>query len=262
MKKFISGSMITIGLLINNNSFAMDKKPSKPGVYLENDYGADILYKEGGPKDRSTEFILRNGERLYLGTFGKVGLISIRTNKYLSPFKDLAPYISEVDMESLQFPDHNAIIIIKPSRIIDNWDIDTHWEAKDRNVREILVFDELSPDTLNKNYESLANALGENYETIAESLGYDYSQKIKNIYEYDYTKAIKGGFINLKDELIKEIKNINNNMYTITPRRIAKRAQGKVGPWRVPDLSTIEDLKKAIDRLSRALEKYRVRDNQ
>lgn len=72
------------------------------------------------------------------------------------------------------------------------------------------------------------------------SLGVDYMNKAREIYNYNYDKSTKGGFINLRNSLIKSIE----------------------GEMAAPSSSSNADTKKSIDSFHHALQKYRARDGQ
>jgi len=75
------------------------------------------------------------------------------------------------------------------------------------------------------------------------SLGSDYAMKVREVNNYNYDKARKGGFINLASAMSKDINEINNDTSLNQSAKIV-------------------DIKKAIDRCYTVLGKYRIRDKQ
>lgn len=204
-----------------------------PSIYLENHYGADIEYKTDLARVNVPSHLLANQERHELGKIGRVPFLSLKTRRTGSAFTDL-PDIMKTLMQEARLNQHkNAVIIIKPSRMYQKWDLSINWESANGGVTAI---DDQAIDI------------------TPEELGDDYAQKADDISNYDYTKATQGGFVNLKNELLKEIDNANKQLYKKSPRRKTT--------WVAPDPSTIQDLKDAIDRLHRSLQRYKVRDSQ
>jgi hypothetical protein len=206
-----------------------------PSIYLENHYGADIEYKTDLARVNVPSRLLHNQERHELGKIGRVPFLSLKTQRTGSAFTDLPDIMKTLMQETRlnQNQHKNAVIIIKPSRMYQKWDLSINWESANGNVTAI---------------EDQA------IDITPADLGGDYAQKAADISNYDYTKATQGGFVNLKNELLKEVDNANKQLYKQSPRRKTT--------WISPDPSTIQDLKDAIDRLHRSLQRYKARDNQ
>jgi hypothetical protein len=204
-----------------------------PSIYLENHYGADVEYKTDLARVNTSSHILRNQERKELGKIGKVFFLSLKTLRSGSYFTDLPDIMRTLTKNAANNAGKHAVIIIKPSRAYQKWDLAINWESTDADLMEI---DE------------------EGINITPETLGDDYAQKAHEINGYDYTKAAQGGFINLKNELSREIDNANKQLYKKSPR--------KKTAWIAPDPATTQDLKNAIDRLHRSLQRYKARDNQ
>lgn len=205
-------------------------------VYIENHYGAPIKFKTNS---HSEEMSVPHETRREVGELENINQLFIRTtgkgSRFVSYFTPLTEQLAE--MNNLKNNNYNkdAIIIIKPSRSYQNWDIAIHWETADQKIE---IFDE------------------QLIMIMDGSIGDDYAEKARAINDYDYTKSTKGGFINLRTALMKEIEKTTTQIY----RKSARRKQGN--PFIAPDLSTTEDLKNAINRLFIALQKYKTRDNQ
>lgn len=235
MKRFIGYLPFILSLIIFSHNIFSDYQNN---LYLENHYGAPIKYKTGTANSTAPETNLNNQARGLVGILAEIADLSIRTtgkgSTLFSYFTELTQTLQQVKTESLkqENKEKDAIILIKPSRSYQNWEIAIHWEKPDQSVTEL-------PDELMAIMND--NVLGE-----------DYGQKSKAIYDYDYTKSTKGGFVNLRDSLIKSVKEVNRQMYA----KVAKRK----GVWVAPDAETLEDLKNTINRLYNALQKYRLRD--
>lgn len=234
MKYFISRIIFVTGLILAAGNISAESN----NLYLENHYGAPIKYKVGTSNSSAPEVNINNQARGLIGVLPEIDTLSIRTtgkgSSMFSYFTELTETLQQVKTASSNPENKNkdAIIIIKPSRSYQNWDIDIHWETSNQSITEL-------PDEL----IAIMND---------DVLGKDYAQKAKAIYDYDYTKATKGGFVNLRDSLIKEVKTVNKQTYRKVP--------SKKGAWVAPDPETTEDLKNTINRLYNALQKYRVRD--
>ncbi len=75
------------------------------------------------------------------------------------------------------------------------------------------------------------------------SLGSDYATKSRDVMNYNYDKARRGGFINLSTAMSKDINEINNDTS-------------------LNQSTKMTDIKRSIDRSYTALGKYRIRDKQ
>lgn len=222
-------TLITALTMFCNNIVAM----FMPSIYLENHYGADIEYKTDLGRVNVPSHLLHNQERHELGKIGRVPFLSLKTLRIGSAFTDI-PDIMRTLMQEARLNQHkNAVIIIKPSRMYQKWDLSINWESMDT---EVIDMDHSIIEIIKKN------------------LGNVYAQKAEDILEYDYTKATKAGFINLEKSLITAVENVGKQIFTKEPRRQT--------PLITPDVSTFEDLKDTIDQLHRALQRYKVRDNQ
>lgn len=243
MKHFLLRISIPAILIVSCcNVFSVDNR----SIYLENRYGATIKYKLGNSQSTSPEIAVPSGDRVLIGAITNVNNISIRTtgtgSRIISLFTELTTQIKQInsDKSELKNLKKNAIITINPSSSYQNWNITIDWKSpEDEAIIEL-------PAELNAQYEIAA--------LIDGSLGPDYAEKVRAIDSYDYTKSTKGGFINLRNSLIKSIENVNKQTY--------KRTPGKKTPFIAPDPSTINDLKATINTLYNALQKYRVRDSQ
>lgn len=212
---------------------------TESNLYIENHYGAPIKYKIGTSNSSEPEINVNNMDRSLVGPLSHITIISIRTtgkgSSLFSYFTELTTTLQQIRIEHTSInKDKDVVIIIKPSRSYQNWDIAIHWESPNKTVTEL-------PD-------DVMAIMNDNV------LGKDYGQKARAIYDYDYTKATQGGFVNLRDSLIKEIKEVNRQMYAKAPK--------KKGVWVAPDPNTLDDLKSTITRLYNALQKYKVRDGQ
>ena len=208
-------------------------------VYIENHYGATIKYKAGTKKSTAAEVSVKNLERSFVGKAGTIPALSIRTtgkgSSVLSPFAEITQQV-DIIKNSPQDSTMNAIILIKPSKSYENWNISIHWEKAGQEVTVI------TPE------EEELNMI------INGSLGVDYAEKARAINDYDYTKSTRGGFINLKDSLLRKIHETLVQTY--------QPVQKIKGEWIPIGKASEQDLKDTIDTLYRALQKYKVRDNQ
>jgi hypothetical protein len=216
-------------------------------VYLDNHYGATIKFKKGTSSSDAPEIALNNQERTLVGMYpGGFTALSIRTtgtgSSYVSYFTQLDKQIEEIRVGRFSNKGKDAIIIIKPSKSYQSWNIEVRWEGKNQTLQDF-------PSDLNAEYDLAAiNSI------MNGSLGQDYAEKARAINDYDYTKSTKRGQINLKTALLKKIKETETQTYT--------KYHARKEAWTAPELSSKEDLKNEINRLYRALEKYKEKDNQ
>ena len=244
MKRFMLYiALITTMLTSHFTSYGM----GNTNVYLENHYGAIIKFKKGTSSSDAPEIAVNNQERSFIGTYpGGFTALSIRTtgrgSQYVSFFTQLDKQIEEIRLGRFSNKGKNAVIIIKPSRSYQSWDIEVRWETKNETLKDF-------PSDLNAEYDLAAIN-----DIMNGSLGQSYAEKARAINNYDYTKATKRGQINLKTALLKKIKETETQTYIKYPERQEA--------WTAPELSTKEDLKNEIDILYRALERYKTRDNQ
>jgi len=198
-------------------------------VYLYNDYGTGIIYRltvNTYGSSSVSERVLGNSSSVQLYNTLRPATLLIRTNKTLSRFTDLKPYLQQIAREEAAHPGQDAYIYIKPSGLREEWNISINWAASGEMETDILE------------------------EILSGLHGLDYQKKTQEICAYDYTKATAGGYIHLCNALKKEANNVNKRIYKMFP--------GK----KEPDPSTMKDLKRLIDQLHNALQKYRIRDNQ
>lgn len=237
MNKFITQTLIFITLLVSSNTLItmMPKElyPEEPYlVYIENHYGAPIKFKTAPTKEKAEETAVANMQRGLVGG-QKIKSLSIRTtgtgSTYLSPFTDISQYLKQIRNEAeKQTEDENkdAIIIIKPSKNYQNWDIEVNWEKQDKNIQLLPAEEEMIAAIING------------------SFGPDYAQKVMNIsYFKAYWIAEADGHPNLNNLLTHYVRTFiikkNDN-----PHQAAQFEQ---------------DLKNNIDDLHNALEKYKKR---
>jgi hypothetical protein len=242
MKYFNKVAIFTITLLTFSNYIfaAIDTI-----VYLENHYGATIKYKAGTKNSTATEVSVANQARSLIGKANTITALSIRTtgagSTFLSPFTEITQQIEDIK-KNPHDGNMNAIILIKPSKSYQNWDISINWEKAGRQT--VGLTDSQLESHLELNIDKIMNGY----------LGNDYAEKARAINNYDYTKSSQAGFVNLRESLLKEITETNTQTY--------QKIGGKKGKWAAPDRATTQDLKDAIDRLYRALQKYKARDDQ
>lgn len=235
--------LITTLIISCNNMLGMNKEPK---IYLENHYGATIKYKKGKSDSTAEEIAVPNQGRVLIGMYDPKNVInlSIRTtgtgSRFMSYFTELSKQIEEIQSNRFLNKDKNAVIIVKPSKSYQSWDIEVRWEKSNTSITQL-------PGDLAAEHEL--------QKIMDGSLGRDYANKATAINNYDYTKSTKRGQINLKTALLKSIKETVTQTYE-------KYHGRKEGDFLAPDLSTTEDLKKDIDRLHRSLLRYKTQDNQ
>jgi hypothetical protein len=154
------------------------------GIYLQNNYGAPIIYQLVPPQISKAAFSLTTGQRVYLGTNQEIEYLFIKTESKFSSLTDLTYIIDKLTVDAPFNMDHTPVINIKPSHI--TWDIVVDWVASDNPM--------ISLDLTRL--------------VLKGSLGDDYAKKTKEILDYDYTKSTQAGFINLKEALLKKMKTL------------------------------------------------------
>ena len=236
MKYFISRITLVMLLIVSYKSmFAM----SKIDIYIENHYGAPIKFKKGASDSNAPEVSVANQARVWVGTVDNVNALSIRTtgtgSRFVSYFTELTAQLNQIKSEKDNNKNKDAIIIIKPSRSYQSWDMEIHWEKSGQDITNLDVEQNLMA-------------------IIDGSLGQNYAEKARAINDYDYTKATKRGQINLRTYLLKRIEETMVQTY----KKVARRK----GVWIEPELSTTEDLKNNIDMIHRSLQRYKAQDGQ
>jgi len=234
MKKLtITTLVITALCTLHNASNAMMPVVEHYKIYIENHYGAPIKFKIAQPQEAAQEISVGNMERVLVGTVYTVKKLSIRTtgagSSYLSPFTDLAKEIQQLVQQANLDENmyRNAVIIIKPSKSYENWNIQINWEK------------EMSTEAMSPEEEVIA-------QIINGSLGSDYAEKIvalsSNSNELLYSLAQGDGGANLDDLLSARIRTlIINNEKNPTKQKYE------------------QDLKDTIDSLYAELQRYKKR---
>jgi hypothetical protein len=197
MKKFTLKALAIAALFtVNNCLIAMMPAVEAYKIYIENHYGAPIKFKKAAPQESAEETSVANMQRVLVDDGYKVRKLSIRTtgagSSYLSPFTDLAKEIRQIDDQSNLDVNlyKNAVIIIKPSKSYENWNIQIHWEAK-------ISTEEMSPE------EEMITAI------MNGSLGPNYAQKVAAISSAPkllYDLAESDGNPNLNDLLSAHVR--------------------------------------------------------
>ncbi len=175
MNKFIIKTLVTVALFTVNNIFnAMMPMVEPYKIYIENHYGAPIKFKTAPPQELAQEIGVANMERVLVANTGyTVRNLSIRTagigSSYLSPFTDLTKDIQQLHRESSLDENiyKNAVIIIKPSKSYENWNIQINWENK-INTEEMSPEEEMITEIMNGMW------------------GSEYAQKVTAISSYQY----------------------------------------------------------------------------
>lgn len=254
-------------------------------IYIENHYGAPIKFKIGNANSNAPEISVADQQRVLVGGFFHISQLSIRTtgtgSRYVSYFTELRPQLADITRERSANAGKDAIIIIKPSRSYQNWDIEIHWEKPDQSI-EILEESKLIQslprrNTATEEFQTLERqnrAAAEQAKRAREarfgsapantkdtflvetklknilngSFGQNYAQKVRAINDYDYTKATSKGMQNLRTNLLKRIEETLEQTYHIESRRTAD--------WQAPKLASNEELKENIDMLYRSLQRY------
>lgn len=234
MKKLTIKTLVITTLFISSNGLIAMMPVIEPyKIYIENHYGAPIKFKTALPQEPAQEISVGNMERVLVGDGYRVNTLSIRTtgvgSSYLSPFTDLAKEVRQVHDQSDLNENlyRHAVIIIKPSKSYENWNIHINWEAK-------ASTEEMSPE------EDMITAI------MNGSLGPDYAQKVVAISSaakllYDLAQA--NGNPNLNDLLFGHVRTF-----------IIKKSEN-------PHSQELyeQDLKKTIDALYNQLLKYETR---
>jgi hypothetical protein len=202
IKALIMVALFTASDLLNAMMPAME--PYK--IYIENHYGAPIKFKIAQPQELAQETSVANMDRVLVANIGfNVHELSIRTtgagSTYLSPFTDLSKEIQRLRRESsLDANIHsNAIILIKPSKSYQNWDVEIRWEQQNANTEEMPAEEQMIAEIMNG------------------AFGPDYAQKVSDISSQRslYWKAEEDGnpdldallFAHIKTFLIKKNEN-------------------------------------------------------
>jgi len=270
MKYSVSRIIIVTAITICCNTiFAM----SSTNIYIENHYGAPIKFKKGTANSSAPEVSVANQQRVLVGGYFNVSELSIRTtgtgSRFVSYFTELTSQLKQIVREQSDNSGKDAIIIIKPSKSYQNWDIAIHWEKPDQTI-QVLDEDAEMKELLQKNKEAAEQAkkareaqFGSAPTTTKDtflietklnsimsgSFGSDYAQKVRAINDYDYTKAASKGMQNLRTNLLKRIEETVEQTYEIEPRRATA--------WQAPGLASDKELKENIDMLYRTLQRYK-----
>jgi hypothetical protein len=229
MKYFISRMTIAAILIFSYNlNFTIQQD-----IYIENYYGSIIKFKRGAANSTAPEVRVANQERVFVGDILSTPALSIRTigtgSHYVSYFTELTTQLEQIFNERSANAGKDAIIIIKPSRSYQNWDIEVHWQ------------------TFNRTTIAWTNA-EEKLDDIMHGLfGQNYAEKARAINNHDYTNSNKQGLPDLKKGLLKSIGE------TLAPYERYRGRNAQQG-WVAPDLLTDEDLQGQIDMLYRSLE--------
>lgn len=284
MKRSIVSIFFIITLAIYSlNIYATD-------IYIENHYGATIKFKKGDPNSIEPEIKVDNQERVRIGRLSTVPELSIRTtgrgSSMVSYFTGLNAQLTEIESNKNkpENKDKDVIIIIKPSRSYQNWNIEIHWETSGQQIKEFESdfneFETAFKEREEKKRAEEMKAFAEQTRLFVEeqrkarpvapsqdffftekmlteimqgALGEDYAQKARAINDYDYTKATQKGLQNLRTHLLKRIDETFKQTYTKENRRKKK--------WITPNLATEQELKDNIDMLYRSLQRYKAQNN-
>jgi hypothetical protein len=263
---------------------------SATNIYIENHYGATIKFKKGSPNSNAPEIKVDNQKRVFVGTSSTISQLSIRTagtgSSLVSYFTSMDPQLVEIQSKenNTGTKDKNAIILIKPSRSYQNWNIEVYWETSNPHIKSFEKdFNEFEPalkqEEARKKEAEEMKAFAEQTRRFAEeqkkikpvtpsqdfffteqmlteimqgALGEDYAQKARAINDYDYTNATKKGLQNLRTHLLKRIDETFKQTYTKESRREKK--------WISPGLATEQELKDNIDMLYRSLQRYKAQN--
>lgn len=148
MKKLTITTLVIAALCtLHNICNAMMPAAEPYKVYIENHYGAPIKFKAAQPQEAAPEISVGNMERVLVeNTYPyMIKKLSIRTtgagSSYFSPFTDLAKEVQRIHHQAHleENLNKNAVIIIKPSKSYENWNIQINWEGK-------LNTEEMSPE--------------------------------------------------------------------------------------------------------------------
>jgi hypothetical protein len=178
MKKFFLWAFIITTALIGSSSI---NAMFEYDIYLENHYGSTIKYKTSAPNGNSAEISVENMQRSLVGEGNFIEELSIRTtgqgSRYFSYFTDLTDKINTIKNESLKLTnqDKDAIILIKPSRSYQSWNIEVTWEKSKQEIEA------MSP------VEILISKI------LSGKFGEEYAKKVSALSTYNYTKAVDNG---------------------------------------------------------------------
>lgn len=199
-------------------------------IYIENHYGAPIKFKTATPKETAPEISVGNMNRMLVGG-EKVKKLSIRTtgagSSYFSPFTDLSHMLDQISDEALietEDEEKNAIIVIKPSKSYQSWNIDINWENPNPIIKTISPIEETI------------------IEIMSGCIGDDYAKKVAAISSFKYYwLAEQNGN-----------PDLNNRLSMYISVYIAQKSQDPAQEEQYE-----ENLKDAIDELYRMLNKYK-----
>lgn len=223
-------------------------------VYLENNYGARLNYKNTPSKPEGD--YIGNNVRISLGDINSIPSLAIRAtgigSSYVSSYYDLDYILKEIRSQQKIRDLHgqDAVISVGPSRI--GWNVTYDWEQKTQNVKPFEYSDfpadpAESPLTKEEQLMELKTA-EQRLDAIKNgALGPQYAQKAAEICAANYAQAEKLGKINLCAELKR---NLVAPVYKRDTRaRVAS-----------PDLRpAIDDIQRSINTLHNALTRYRTR---
>lgn len=284
MNCFISRITIVAAISVFCNTIVA---MSSTKIYIENHYGAPIKLKTGNAQSTDPEVSVANQQQVLAGTYFNISALSIRTtgvgSRFLSYFTELTPQLNQITRDRSKNAGKDAIIIIKPSKGYQNWDIEVRWQKPDSAI-QVLEEEEIEPHkapeqdvviTTNKSLEQQNKEAAEQAKIARHarfgsvstapqdtslienklnnilngSFGQNYAQKVRAINDYDYTKATSKGMQNLRTHLLKRIAETLEQTYEIESRRTES--------WKAPDLATDTELKENIDMLYRSLQRYK-----
>lgn len=247
-------------------------------VYLENNYGAKLNVRTS-PVQPEGQYIGDN-VRVALGDVNYIPELLIRTtgagSSYLSSYYSLNYFLTDIKSQQARHSNDDAIISVESSSSYSlSWNVKLTWEPKGSHIKpfEYADFPHLKgaprvtiPSTIPEpiqvpahmiNYEQEEalmdlNTADQRLNAIKRGvLGMDYAKKATEICSANYSSAEKLGKINLCSELKR---NLVAPIY-----RIDKRVQKKRG-FVSPDLApAIDDIKRSINTLHGALERYKSR---
>ena len=181
MNRFTLKNSIIVGLCIVSNALnAMMPQLEIYKIYIENHYGAPIKFKIAQPQESAQETPVANLQRVLAGDGYEVTKLSIRTtgagSSYFSPFTDLAK-----DLQQLRAQAHldenmykNAVIIIKPSKSYENWNIQINWENK-INTEEMPAEEQIIAQMMNGGWGS---DCAQKVADISSYKFYDWAEKV------------------------------------------------------------------------------------
>jgi len=220
-KLTITTLVITALFTLNNVSNAMMPAAEPYKIYIENHYGAPIKFKVAQPQDSAKEISVGNMDRVLVGDAYQVKKLSIRTtgagSSYLSPFTDLAKEIQQIQHQAHLDENlyRNAIIIVKPSKSYEPWNIQINWEGKMSTVA-------MSPE------DDIITGI------MNGSLGPDYAQKVTEISSYKYYDWANkiGDKPNLNDLLFRYVGNFIIDKNETELKSIINRLYKELGTYK------------------------------